>query len=306
MHEPPTILDDRGVARPLYAFPRLGDGVPPGCPLTAREQAEAERALGVPWRLRTPSPPTLSDRIPIVVVTLPLLAIAGAYRPERLLVCVVPLALLVLERIMPARLVRPGGRTAYVAACVLTLAVLLMPWAEGGRVVWPEFAHVYAWVGLPVFFLLAKIESVRDGLGDPRRNPTVVRRVMLRAGRCPSCAEIIDGVSPAPDGRRACPRCGAAWILHALVARRERTCDGCGYSLEGLRVAADGSMRCPECGRRMQVGPRPIRYAFVCWGCGRPLVGLELVNGDRVKCPDCGTWRSGLTAADVRRAGEAP
>lgn len=298
MPDPPSILDDRGIARTLYPFPRTADGVPPDCPLSAREQAAVEAELGVPWRRRTPVPPSVGDRIPIVAVALPLFAISAACRPERLLVA---------ERIAPARLAGNGGRLTYIGLGTLTLAVLLMPWAQGDRIAWPEMAVRYAAIGLPLYALLAAIDHFRDNMPDPRRVPRSVRRALLRRGRCPSCAEDIEAIQPDRDGRRTCTRCGAAWIIHAVTQRefRTRTCDGCGYSLEGLRTAADGAVRCPECGLRIQVAPRPARFAFVCWGCGRPLVGLELVNGDRVRCPDCGTWRSGLIPVDVQGAGDA-
>jgi len=41
--------------------------------------------------------------------------------------------------------------------------------------------------------------------------PAAVRRVILDAGRCPSCVHTLGTGAPAPDGCVVCTNCGAAW-----------------------------------------------------------------------------------------------
>ncbi len=309
MHEPPTILDDRGTARPLYAFPRTRNGVPPGSPLTTDEQIEIESALGVPQDMATPYERVLRPQLKMAIgaVVLGIWAYVGFATGSAAIHVAIGalLASIVVERFTLGREERPYrlARRLSSAGVFAALCYALLGSPVQGNAWWS-----LAWVGLFLGFVAVEFvlrELMR--LGDPRRNLATVKRVMLGRFRCPSCASPIGGGDASSDGCALCATCGAAWRLSSDPSLKPTACEACGYSLDGLVVHPDGTTRCPECGRLSAVWSplSPAQTGVRCWTCRRSLVGLELVNGDRVKCPDCGTWRSGLTAADVQGAGDA-
>lgn len=70
-------------------------------------------------------------------------------------------------------------------------------------------ATLGAWFSGPVTLIFG-LSLLRADLAYPR---LTVLRLMLDAKVCPSCAALLDGLAPEPDGCTVCARCRAAWRL---------------------------------------------------------------------------------------------
>lgn len=303
-----TIIDGRGVERPVWNFPRTSTGVPPGCPLSAGEQAELERAIGVPWHARTPVPDPWFARLGRVAF-LALVAAGLNFVEESawdawevtFWACLVPM---IAWRDLRAIRVT----CAMFAGVGLTRSL----W-YGAGMHWGELAFGWIVTGLAlVGALLPNSAWMRLSASRPdiKRWPGLVREQMVARNRCPSCAHPLTRLSEDRPMWLVCGHCAGLWLeprrSGPAPARTPVACPQCGYELAGLPVSADLTIRCPECGSRVPLPAESTGAGLTdtceprCWKCKRSLRGLPLVLGDRVQCPECGQWRSGLTEADVR------
>jgi hypothetical protein len=96
---------------------------------------------------------------------------------------------------------------------------LLLLWYVGNSL----WRTVFGPVALPQLLLRLLFLALLGGFAlllhrrilplSARRHPDIIRDVLLKMHRCPSCAFDLRAIAPAHDTARVCPECGAAWFL---------------------------------------------------------------------------------------------
>lgn len=99
--------------------------------------------------------------------------------------------------------------------------------------------------GLALFLVFCGAMIIVDGMTLSTCRPSVLRDRFLRAGRCPSCTNMLPR-ERAEDGCAECRVCSAAW---RLTPANTGACMYCQYAIGDLSREACGCTRCPECGR---------------------------------------------------------
>lgn len=127
-----------------------------------------------------------------------------------------------------------------VGAVILVLFVLLTVYARAP--LWT------LWLFLPMAVSVLVAYVVWGGA--TAIPPATIETDTLARGLCPTCWELLAGVSPDPDGLTHCAECGSAWRLPPATADDEvpASCRACGYDLHGLDPDDRGAVTCPECG----------------------------------------------------------
>lgn len=104
------------------------------------------------------------------------------------------------------RVLRSPVGPAIVAACAFAGIAAAVGWFVGGDAIGlVVFSPVIATTMASVLGVVGSVGGVWRARGER------LRREMIRAGRCASCAYPIAGVEESGDGCRVCPECGAAW-----------------------------------------------------------------------------------------------
>jgi hypothetical protein len=101
-----------------------------------------------------------------------------------------------------------------VGMALLVICLLRVAWNPGSlglpMVAFPFVVVLF--VGVSAIGLTNLIREYRRARkGTDQGNGEKIRRRLLSAGRCPTCATNINGVQPETDGCRVCPCCGGAW-----------------------------------------------------------------------------------------------
>lgn len=307
----PTLTDECGIERTLWAFPCTRSGVPRDVPISAREQRAIETELGMQWFDRTPRRVSLRRWEIVVGVCLGFAVLFSLdlhrYGTASILVFI---AIAVgASRSLPKRPV------AFLGLLLLVVVSGVESMRNANRYGTTPFGTTLPWTLTAFWFLL----STAPGLyGSKTRltkhailtsRPNAVRRAMLKAHRCPSCGHRLAETSDDALATLHCTHCGGVWKLayhynatdDAAHTETAESCPVCGYSLHGLEPDGEGVLCCPECGQQAPPTEQAVCLTkqMFCWGCGRSLRGLPLFADDRVRCPGCGLWRSGIRAGDV-------
>lgn len=123
----------------------------------------------------------------------------------------------VLDRLrqqMPARRRESRGAIPMLTALQAVIGIQLVTLLPRAAAPGPVYLIAGAAYGFSMLYLVRLSLGIRD-FSPSSANPLSIVEAMLMERRCPSCAQSLEGLNPADDGRTICPECGSAWRLSA-------------------------------------------------------------------------------------------